>query len=36
MTKHALVSAGTASIASLAPEPVERVRVWDPLVRYFH
>jgi len=36
MTKHALVSAGTAPIDSLAPEPVECVRVWDPLVRYFH
>ncbi len=41
MTKHALASAGSVPIDSLAPdslapEPVERVRVWDPLVRYFH
>ncbi len=36
MTEHALASAGTAPIDRLAPEAVERVRVWDPLVRYFH
>lgn len=36
MTKHALASAGTAPIDSLTSEPIERVRVWDPLVRYFH
>ncbi len=36
MTKHALASAETVPIDGLAPEPVERVRVWDPLVRYFH
>ncbi|MBK1717028.1 cytochrome b/b6 domain-containing protein [Thiocystis violacea] len=36
MTKHALAPAGIAPFDTLAPETAERVRVWDPLVRYFH
>ncbi len=36
MTRHAAVPIGATILDTPAPETAERVRVWDPLVRYFH